>query len=205
MKNRSIIHIVDGVSSRRAQLARIVFAGGHHAEIYAELAELLAHAPAEGVVVAYDEPSGGSISNLIQAMARAGQWLPVIAVSESPATDMVVRAVRAGALDYIRLPLEFAPFAEAIAQVERVAHEQRVQRARAAAARQRVARLSRRELEVLNRLVEGCSNKTIARELEISPRTVEIHRTKMMGKLGARHAAEAVRLCIDAASFREAA
>ena len=147
MKNRSIIHIIDDVSSRRAQLARLVFAGGHHAEIYAELAELLAHAPAEGLIIAYDEPSCGSIPSLIQAMARAGQWLPVIAVSESPATDMVVRAVRAGALDYICLPFEFAPLGEAIAQVERVAHEQRAQRTRAAAARQRVAQLSRRELE----------------------------------------------------------
>ena len=54
--------------------------------------------------------------------------------------------------------------------------------------------LTRREREVLEWLSEGCSNKAIARELEISPRTVEIHRANMMDKLGATHAAEAVRL-----------
>jgi DNA-binding NarL/FixJ family response regulator len=55
-----------------------------------------------------------------------------------------------------------------------------------------------REREVLERLTKGYSNKAIARELEISPRTVEIHRMKMMGKLGARHAADAVRCSLEA-------
>jgi DNA-binding CsgD family transcriptional regulator len=55
-----------------------------------------------------------------------------------------------------------------------------------------------REREVLDWLAEGSSNKAIARELDISPRTVEIHRANMMTKLGARHAAEAVRLKLEA-------
>ena len=52
--------------------------------------------------------------------------------------------------------------------------------------------------QVLDWLAEGSSNKAIARELDISPRTVEIHRANMMNKLGARHAAEAVRLRLEA-------
>jgi FixJ family two-component response regulator len=65
-------------------------------------------------------------------------------------------------------------------------------------ARDRISTLSAREREVLDWLAEGSSNKAIARELDISPRTVEIHRANMMTKLGARHAAEAVRLKLEA-------
>ncbi len=71
-------------------------------------------------------------------------------------------------------------------------------RRRLVEARQRISALSRREREVLDWLSQGLSNKAIARALEISPRTVEIHRANMMDKLGATHAAEAVRLRLEA-------
>jgi FixJ family two-component response regulator len=198
MIERVTLHILDGDSARRAQLARLAFAAGHHAEIYANTEELLAHAPTGGLVLAHDDPPGEAVPALITAMMRAGQWLPVIAIAEQPDTEAVVRTIKSGALDYLEVPHQIAPLNEAIARASREAESYRAQRARAAEARQRIARLSMREREVLDRLADGCSNKAIARDLEISPCTVEIHRMKMMGKLGARHAAEAVRLRIEA-------
>lgn len=201
MIERVTLHVLDSDSARRAQLARLAFAAGHHAEIYAHADELLSHAPASGLVLAQDEPVGEGITSLVNAMMRAGQWLPIIAIAEAPTIDAVVAAIKAGALDYLTVPEAIAPLNEAVARSAREAEAQRQHRARAAEARQRISRLSMREREVLDRLAEGCSNKAIARELEISPRTVEIHRMKMMGKLGARHAAEAVRLRIEASGL----
>lgn len=205
MIERMTLHILDSDSARRAQLARLAFAAGHHAEIYAHAEELLSHAPAGGLVLAQDEPAGEGIVALVNAMHRSGQWLPVIAIAETPSIAAVVRAIKAGALDYLTVPEQIAPLNEALSRSAREADAQRIQRARSAEARQRISRLSMREREVLDRLAEGYSNKAIARDLEISPRTVEIHRMKMMGKLGARHAAEAVRLRIEATDIGELA
>jgi FixJ family two-component response regulator len=205
MIERVTLHILDSDSARRAQLARLAFAAGHHAEIYAHAEELLSHAPAGGLVLAQDEPVGEGIAALVAAMNKAGQWLPLIAIAETPTITAVVRAIKAGALDYLTVPEQIAPLNEAVARSAREADAQRLQRARAAEARQRISRLSMREREGLDRLAEGCSNKAIARDLEISPRTVEIHRMKMMGKLGARHAAEAVRLRIEATGLNNLA
>ncbi|MFN3456363.1 MAG: response regulator transcription factor [Novosphingobium sp.] len=205
MVDRVTLHILDSDSARRAQLARLAFAAGHHAEIYANAGELLAHAPTSGLVLAQDEPVGEGIRKLIAAMMQAGHWLPVVAIAEAPQTAAVVVAIKAGALDYLAQPSQIGPLNEAVARATREADTFRAQRARAAEARQRISRLSLREREVLDRLAEGCSNKAIARELDISPRTVEIHRMKMMGKLGARHAAEAVRLRIEATGLDDVA
>jgi FixJ family two-component response regulator len=205
MIERVTLHILDSDSARRARLARLAFAAGHHAEIYAHAEELLTHAPARGLVLAQDEPVGEGITALVAAMMRAGQWLPVIAIAENPSISAVVKAIKVGALDYLTVPEQIAPLNEAVARSAREADAQRLSRARAAEARQRIGRLSMREREVLDRLADGCSNKVIARDLEISPRTVEIHRMKMMDKLGARHAAEAVRLRIEASDMGELA
>ncbi len=205
MIERVTLHILDSDSARRARLARLAFAAGHHAEIYAHAEELLTHAPARGLVLAQDEPVGEGITALVAAMMRAGQWLPVIAIAENPSISAVVKAIKVGALDYLTVPEQIEALNEAVARSAREADAQRLSRARAAEARQRIGRLSMREREVLDRLADGCSNKVIARDLEISPRTVEIHRMKMMDKLGARHAAEAVRLRIEASDMGELA
>lgn len=197
MEQRHTLHIIDPSSRNRAELARIGFGLGHHCEIYASLGELLAAMPSAGIVLVADG-EGQIAAEAVAAIARHGHWLPVIAFHETPGTAHVIAAVKAGVLDYLATPLDPCALADSIARIgaEIAAHGEA--KRRAVAASRRVADLSPREREVLDWLARGCSNKAIARELTISPRTVEIHRANMMTKLGARHAAEAIRLRLEA-------
>jgi two-component system response regulator FixJ len=202
--DRLSLHILDSDSPRRAQLARLAIGAGNHAEIYSSIAELIAHAPPNGLVLAHDDQSGETVAQLITSMQQAGQWLPVIAYADEPITVAVVEAVKAGALDYLTVPKHVEQLNKSIGIAYREGEKQRNQRTRSVEAHQRISQLTVREREVLDHLAEGCSNKAIARYLDISPRTVEIHRMKMMGKLGAHHAADAVRLRIDASRMETA-
>ena len=197
MEQQLIIRFIEPSSRIRAELARSAFALGHHAEVYADLPELTGHMPETGVLVVRDDPSTGGVIAALDQLADYGQWLPLIATDVSPTAERIVAAMKAGALDYLPLPLEARRFANSLEQVvNEIAHHGDARR-RMIEARTRIACLSTREREVLHWLAEGSSNKTIARELDISPRTVEIHRANMMAKLGAKHAAEAVRLRIE--------
>ncbi len=142
---------------------------------------------------------------LIKRMTHEGSWLPVIAMAEQPQINSVVTTIKAGAIDYLDFPLERSRLLNAIESAMRDSVSLFAMQTRAAEARQRIARLSVREREVLDLVSEGCSNKEIARQLEISPRTVEIHRMKMMGKLGIRRTSEAVRLRIEAIGLEQSA
>lgn len=198
MEDRLILHIVGGDSRSRAEQSRLAFALGHHAEVYADLAELIDRPPRDGVIVACEGTVDRGVERLIDRLGEAGVWLPVVVAAHHPEVDDVVRAIRAGALDFLRLPLDAQEFARVARQVLEDAGRHAEARRRLVEARQRISGLSRREREVLDWLSQGMSNKAIARTLEISPRTVEIHRANMMEKLGASHPAEAVRLRLEA-------
>lgn len=198
MEHHLIIRFVEPSSRVRAELARSAFALGHHAEVYADLDELADHMPETGVLVVRDDPETGGVGAVLGRLAEHGHWLPLIATDTAPHPHRIVAAMKAGALDYLPLPLEARRFAASLDQIATEIARHGHARRRMVDARSRIAGLSAREREVLHWLAEGNSNKTIARELAISPRTVEIHRANMMAKLGAKHAAEAVRLRIEA-------
>jgi two-component system, LuxR family, response regulator FixJ len=195
---RTTLHIICGDSRSRAEQARIVFALGHHAEVYSELEELLDRPPCEGIIIAFDSGERNMAADLVRRLGDRGVWLPLVLASHDPSTEQIVAAIRAGALDYLQLPLEMGSFARRFHGILAEAGQHTERRRREVEAQHDIAMLSPRERQVLELLSAGCSNKEIARWLEISPRTVEIHRGNMMTKLRAGHPADAVRLWLDA-------
>ena len=198
MNGKPTLHFIDSSSRSRAELARTGFGLGHHSEVYGGMSDFSVHPPRDGIIIARDAVEEGGVALVLERLSQLGVWLPVIAVDSQPRADRIVEAIKAGALDYLDLPLIPARFERSLDCIAGEAEIFGEARKRMIEARNRISNLSGREREVLDGLAEGHSNKVIARDLEISPRTVEVHRANMMSKLGARHAAEAVRLKLEA-------
>jgi two-component system response regulator FixJ len=111
---------------------------------------------------------------------------------------MAVRAMKAGAVDFVEKPLREEPLLESIEAALQLARESRHQQSLGAAALDNLERLTPREREVLEQLVVGRANKVIAQALDCSPRTVEIHRARIMEKMEARSLPHLVRLALAA-------
>lgn len=154
----------------------------------------------EGPVVVHETGTGTEavIAPFLAESAAVGLWPATIGISPTPALPQVVEAMKAGALSFHDLPQSGAALQALLDEAS--ADHVPIQRLRAESVRAQagLARLSPREREVLDGLAKGGSNKEIARTLNISPRTVEVHRMTMMGKIGARSAADAIRLHLSA-------
>jgi two-component system response regulator FixJ len=118
----------------------------------------------------------------------------VVMMTGAGEVSTAVRSIKAGAVDFVEKPFAAAELLDRLGAVDaELAQTLKSKAARWDACR-RVAALSGRERDVLERLLSGSSNKLIARDLELSPRTVEMHRARMLDKLGARTTAEALDL-----------
>lgn len=196
MENR--IHVIDSNVRRRARVAREFSARQLYAEIYEDIEEFSQHAPGAGILFAADDLEGVRSESLVAALKKTGGSLPVVLYAEEISAPRLVGAVLEGALDYLHWPFDpgllDATFKRLAIEGERRSQREELR----LAAKARVATLSRREREALVLLVQGMSNREMAEELGISPRTVEIHRGHMMNKLGARSASDAVRIALYA-------
>lgn len=191
------LHFVEHDTQTRAELAKTCMAIGHHCELYADFSELAAYPPRAGIIVVSNNVNNGDIEYALERLANLGIWLPVVAMGHQPSPSMIVEAIKQGALDYLVLPLQPSRLAACLERIGKEAKQVSAARQRAIEARARISSLSGREREVLDALSDGGSNKQIARQLDISPRTVEIHRANMMAKLGARHSSDAIRLRLE--------
>ncbi|HET9628282.1 MAG TPA: LuxR C-terminal-related transcriptional regulator [Novosphingobium sp.] len=196
MQRRSNLLLVDSDIRRRAAISHCLSGSGLHVEPFEDARELYSRWPGDGVLLVHDQDD--VISRLIAHMSQTGDWLPIIGFAEKAATRRIVEAVLQGAVDYLVWPFEETQLIESMALAESRAQSVSGARLREAIARSRVERLTRREREVLAGVAGGLSNRLIGEKLNISPRTVEIHRANMLNKMGATHTSEAIRIAIEA-------
>lgn len=192
--------IVDSNESRRASLARKLLDCGFHAEPYQDFDELKQHFPSEGMILVFDD--GKTLKPVLTRSFEAEAWIPVIAYSEGRDSSRIVEAIASGASDYLELPINVRDLLERIERIRARGERQFGLLRRGANATRRLSELSPREMEVLECLTEGGTSKVIGRQLNISHRTVEIHRAHILEKVGAANFGEAVRLAVEASAYR---
>lgn len=197
MPARHHVHVVDPNPARRARIARELYSPSIHAEIYESVEELLDRAPTHGSLFIADETSADTEESLEELWSQSS-YLPVAFYSEDPSPQRIVEAMLSGALDYLEWPFSPETLDRSVTRLQRQGDEAAKAMRRKAEARQLVATLTPRERDVLEGLLEGESNKGIAKKLGLSPRTVEIHRGNMMARLNAQSTSDAVRIGIYA-------
>jgi len=196
MPGERVVHIVDDDVDVRAVLKRLLDLMGFEAVVHGTAQAFL-----DAVRDFYQGcalldvymPSMNGLEVQVE-LQRRGIRLPVIIMTGRGDVPVAVRAMKAGAVDFIEKPFDDKTLLDAVdLALARGAEPDHKELADAA---ERVSSLSSREREVLFALVSGKANKLIAFDLGISIRTVELHRSRMMERLGVRQLAAAVRLAV---------
>ena len=198
MPGERTIHIVDDDAAVRRSLERLLESMEFATVSYPTPEEFLLAAPrlSEGCVLLDVKMPGIGGLEVQARLIGLGFFLPIIVITGQGDVQTAVGAMKAGAFDFLEKPYEDMVLLASIEAAFASAPADRMQQAQDAALR--VGRLSPREKEVLDALVAGASNKVIAFDLGLSVRTVEVHRARMMERLGTHQLAEAIRLAIMA-------
>jgi two-component system response regulator FixJ len=195
-----LVHIVDDDPAVRRSVGFMLKTSGHRVEAYESGAELLKSSGdlGQGCILLDIRMPGMDGLEVQQALQANGVSLPVIIMTGHGDVTLAVKAMKAGAVDFIEKPFEkdalLASLEEGFGRLSRKEATNERQRD----AEVRLQALTVRERDVLSGLAQGLPNKTIAYELGISPRTVEIHRANLMTKLGVRSLSEALRIAFAA-------
>ena len=195
-----LVHLVDDDAAIRRSAGFMLKTSGYQVRSYESGVELLkGHGDLiEGCILLDIRMPGLDGLEVQQALRDKGVTLPVIIMTGHGDVGLAVRAMKAGAIDFIEKPFEKATLLGAIEQGLNRLRDAETGRALARDAGVRLQGLTSREREVLDGLAKGLPNKTIAYDLGISPRTVEIHRANLMTKLGVRSLSEALRIAFAA-------
>jgi FixJ family two-component response regulator len=187
---------VEDDDSLRTALMRLLEAAGHDVRGYASTGDFLMDLPEDrhGCVLLDVQLPGPSGLELQAALQRQSIHLPVIVMTAHPDVAASVRAMKAGAVDFLTKPIDREALFGAVGRALERDATRRASETEAAALRARFGALSPMERRVFDGIVVGRLNKQIADDLSMAERTVKLHRSRLMEKLGVDSAAELGRL-----------
>lgn len=200
MSDKPLIHLVDDDDAIRHSASFMLRAAGYRVQTYKDGVTFLDQLEPSDMGCVLLDVQMPVLDGLAvqQELNQRGIDLPVIVLTGHGDVSVAVRAMKAGAVDFVEKPYEKAVLLGALKSAFERMQARSPQEQLEAEARQRLAMLTTRERQVLDCLVEGMTNKMIAQSLEISPRTVEIHRAHVMEKLDVDSLSAALRLAFAA-------
>lgn len=194
------VYIVDDDNSVRDSLALLLnFRGFRTREFASGEAFLEAWKPEwRGCLLLDLRMTGMDGLALQQMLIDQGSRLPIVFLTGHGDIAQARTALKAGAVDFLEKPVDHESLFASVDEALRKDTQQRAEEQRLADLEGRLGRLSERERQVMERVVAGRHNREIAAELEISPRTVEVFKARMMEKMQARSVPELVKLVLEA-------
>ncbi|HVI87151.1 MAG TPA: response regulator [Dongiaceae bacterium] len=192
------VYIVDDEEAVRDSLSILLEMHGFQVQSFRSGMDFLAAAKsaAPGCVLCDLQMPEVDGLRLLAEMAAAGVKLPVVMMTGFGQVASAVQAMKSGALDFLEKPLSEEQLLSCLERAKASLALLTVETARRSEASGRLSRLTPREKEIFDRLALGMQNKMVAQELDISPRTVELHRARIMEKLGATSLSDLVRLSL---------
>jgi two-component system, LuxR family, response regulator FixJ len=193
-KSSPIVYLVDDDDAIRDSLGLLLRSVGLECAVYASALEFLEAYDSErhSCLVADIRMPGLSGLELQQRLNEQHSDIPIIFITGHGDVPMAVNAMKSGAADFIQKPFRDQDLIDRIHKALAQDQEHRVWRSEERSIRERIASLTPREVEVMQRVVRGQANKVIAMDLGVSQRTVELHRARVMRKLKMRSLAELV-------------
>lgn len=200
MTDGKLIHLIDDDDAVRRSAGFMLKTSGYRVRSYDSGDALLKEASVlePGCILLDIRMPGMDGLQVQEALKERGIPFPVVIMTGHGDVTLAVQAMKAGAIDFIEKPFEKAVLLGAMEQAFDRLDRSKAVKERARDADVRLQALTPREREVLAGLAEGLPNKTIAYDLGISPRTVEIHRANLMTKLEVRSLSEALRIAFAA-------
>lgn len=200
MTDRRTVHIVDDEAAIRRSAGFLLKKSGYHVQTWASGGDFLKdvrHVTAGCILLDVRMPVMDGME-VQQALLDRGVTMPVVLLTGHADVGIAVRAMKAGAVDFVEKPFEMAVLLSAIDTAFVRFDDKERYAASAQEAALIIASLTPRERDVLDGLARGMPNKTIAYDLDISARTVEVHRANLMTKLGVHSFPDALRIAFAA-------